>query len=428
MSWMFSVRQYLRITHTSSTGANAKRLVPTKRNFDSTLVADGFALLIYYLEAGEREFISVSTLVSEELDISLVRLRPLLRSWFNGARDFLEDNGIDLVGASTAHEVESAMARFESWGTGKSQNLPSLPKPATEEQLRELMGKALSQPTPDAIMEFARFASRMKRLGPYNMLMVYTQRPGATAIASRRDWISVGQTVRPDAIPILVLTPRGPVRSVYELMDTMPQRERDPRVDPFAASGEFDTQRFQKLVEGLTRSSSRKLRVDVEDVDYGARLAGQISCFALEGGEAQGDLFSSPPPAIDKVDQSHWSVRLNRRFSPAERFCTLLHELGHLFCGHVGSFGVDNPNADEYGWPDRTQLALAAKEIEAELVAWHICDREGLVTGSPVYLRPYLEREPDAVAQVDLDRVVRAIARVRAYLGDPTPAKKRSLI
>ena len=114
--------------------------------------------------------------------------------------------------------------------------------------------------------------------------------------------------------------------------------------------------------------------------------------------------------------------RRNRRLKPPEQFVTLLHELGHLFCGHLGAFDADNPKADEYGWPDRTRLSHAAKEIEAELVAWHMAEREGLVVGSPIYLKAYMERAASAVREVDLDRVVRSIARARAYLGDPKAA------
>lgn len=110
---------------------------------------------------------------------------------------------------------------------------------ATKDQLRELMGIALTTPTPEAVLEFSAFASRLRRLGPYNIMMVFTQRPGARAVASRKKWAEAGQTVRPDAIPILILQPKGPTVQVFELQDTLPQREKDPRQDAFAAVGEF---------------------------------------------------------------------------------------------------------------------------------------------------------------------------------------------
>jgi len=33
------------------------------------------------------------------------------------------------------------------------------------------------------------------------------------------------------------------------------------------------------------------------------------------------------------------------------------------------------PESEEYGWPNRSKIPYAAKEVEAELVAWHVCDR-----------------------------------------------------
>jgi len=55
-------------------------------------------------------------------------------------------------------------------------------------------------------------------------------------------------------------------------------------------------------------------------------------------------------------------------------------------------------------------------EIEAELVSWHICERKGLVTGSALYLRPHMEKATREMQAVDLDRVIRAIAKIEHYV------------
>lgn len=298
---------------------------------------------------------------------------------------------------------------------------PQPAKLATEDDLRRLMGIALTTPTPDAVMEFVNFTSKLKRLGPYNMMMVYTQRPGASAVASRDEWDKVGHKVRPDAIPILILKPKGPITQVFELADTLPERERDPRVDPFGAKGDFEEARFARFIEKLAKPDKRELKVEVAMKDFGSNLAGRIFRFGIgpqtthvadvDAADANSELRT--------ISRTVYAISLNQRLRPLEQFVTLLHELGHLFCGHLGAFSADNADADEYGWPDRSTLPHAAREIEAELVAWHICDRENLVVGAPLYLKGFMEKHIEDVAQVDLDRVVRAIARVRAYLGDP---------
>lgn len=297
---------------------------------------------------------------------------------------------------------------------------------STQDRLRTLMGIALTRPTPEAILEFSGFASRLRAvgaagfrpLGPYNIMMVFTQRPGARAVASRKDWVKAGQTVRPDAIPILILRPNGPIMQVFELEDTLPKREKDPDRDAFAAAGDFKAETLHGVIERLSSPNKRNLKVDVDFADLGSNSAGWIC--------EQPNLLLAPDQPLQGEphlkalqlgpQQGHWRVMLNRRLTPAEQFATLLHELGHLFCGHVGPFQRGNALADEYGWPDRSSLPYPAMEIEAELVSWHICERRGLVTGSAVYLRSYMENAAHEMQAVDLDRVTRAIAKIEHYV------------
>jgi hypothetical protein len=96
------------------------------------------------------------------------------------------------------------------------------------DELRELMARALTSPTPVSVMHFARFASRMKAYGPYNVYMIYAQRPGAGAVGSKAYWTEKGRSVRPGAIPMIILKPLGPITQVYEELDTTPQEARQP--------------------------------------------------------------------------------------------------------------------------------------------------------------------------------------------------------
>ena len=295
-----------------------------------------------------------------------------------------------------------------------------------DDRLRELMGIALTTPTPEAILEFSAFASRLHRLGPYNIYMVFAQRPGARAIASRADWKKAGQTVRPDALPILILRPKGPIMQVFELEDTLPQRDKDPRQDAFAAVGEFQAKTLAATIKSLASSPKRNLKVEIALEDLGSNRAGQISKQPSLPLSPKEELQGEPDlQALTRgVSPGHWRVKLNRRLTDAEKFATLLHELGHLFCGHVGAFDPRNQKGDEYGWPDRSRLPYCAKEVEAELVSWHICERWGLTTGSALYLRPHMERAEADMRQVDLDRVIRAIAKIEQFVPRrPTPLR-----
>ncbi len=396
---------------------------------DADLYGAGIALMCEHFQSGRQDFVRLAQTIALELNTEPVALRRYLRSWYNGARYACIDNGIPVNDAWSDDEIETALAAIDDWGWGP---YPPDFAPASERDgaevadghvvndLRRLMGIALTTPTPEAVMSFVAFASRLKRLAPYNIMMVFTQRPGARAIGTREEWHAAGQQIRPDAIPVLVLKPFRPIIQVFELADTLPPRDNDPRTDPFAATGSFRESRLADLIAKLLNPPKRQLKIDVQIKDYGSGLAGQIVRFGALGDQAGGEVECADDHAVlGQTGLSTYSITLNHRLTAPQQFVTLLHELGHLFCGHLGAFDADNPAADEYGWPDRRGLSHAAKEIEAELVAYHIAERENLVTGAPLYLKSYMEKSPQDVGQVDLDRAVRAIARVRQYLGDP---------
>jgi hypothetical protein len=387
------------------------------RRFDAEFYAAGIQLAAFHIERGIQDFRGVVIAIARDLERSPEDLLPYLRSWYEGARYACLDLGIDTSRCSSTDEVQEAAASMYDWFTEPVEEF-SEPDQLTfdlgtpsEDELRALMGQALTAPTPDAIMSFVGFADRMKGFGPFNVQMIYAQRPGAGKVATRREWADCGRTVRPGAIPIIVLRPMGPIAYVFEELDTDPPIERDPANDAFAATGALASGRLEGLIASLAKPTKRHLAVRVDFKPTGANLAGWI---------AGRPLRPDAVPFVEKgkkAGSSVWNVSINESLRPAEQFVTLLHELGHLFCGHLGAFADNNLAVDEFGWPDRSYLPHATKEIEAELVAWWLANREGLTTGSPHYLRPYLERAGAAVAEVDLERVTRAVARIRGYLG-----------
>ena len=72
---------------------------------DPELMRDGMLVVGFYLEAGVRKFVEVSARVAEDLGATVRELRPYLRSWYNGARDMMEDNGLDITGMDSPDEV-----------------------------------------------------------------------------------------------------------------------------------------------------------------------------------------------------------------------------------------------------------------------------------------------------------------------------------
>ncbi|AKZ59340.1 hypothetical protein SAM23877_6295 [Streptomyces ambofaciens ATCC 23877] len=67
-----------------------------------------------------------------------------------------------------------------------------------------------------------------------------------------------------------------------------------------------------------------------------------------------------------------FEIEVNRNLPPLDRYATLAHELGHLFCGHLGP-------GPEDAWPDRLSHRPAEdharNEVEAESIAYMVLKR-----------------------------------------------------
>ena len=229
-----------------------------------------------------------------------------------------------------------------------------------------LFAQALAQRGQAAFDEFLDFAHRFTNLSIYNAMLVRVQRPGAAAVGSRRQWASVRRWVKPDAVPIVVLQPFGPVRFVFEFGDTEGDEVPGQNKNVLFAEGQIPAGQYDR-----TKAAAAQYGIEIQETDqYGTLLAGTAA--------AIGYLPQRLQPA-DKC-AAEFRIRLNAKHDLPTRFATLAHELGHIYCGHLC--------ADRKGrWPNRYWLSHEQREMEAEAVAWLECQRTGVAPRSKDYLR-----------------------------------------
>lgn len=89
---------------------------------DPEIMAIGAELTAFHIEAGARKFTDLAKVLAEDLGTTTAALRKYLRSWYNGARDLMEDAGIDIAGMDDADAVRAALSAMDEETTDGLQN------------------------------------------------------------------------------------------------------------------------------------------------------------------------------------------------------------------------------------------------------------------------------------------------------------------
>jgi hypothetical protein len=244
-----------------------------------------------------------------------------------------------------------------------------------------------------------RFVGRFRFYSPFNAMLIHTQMPGAHFVCTARRWRKdYRREIKIGARSIVILQPMGPILFVFDLSDTAPlpnARPLPPKVeDPFQVrSGKIGGQLAQ------TMDNAKRDGVRVSERADGSQRAGSIQ-WAAAGQHQEFTIARKPSPKSTPVPL-WFELLLNSVLSPEARYGTLVHELAHLYCGHLGT-------PDDRWWPDRQYLSHDVREFEAESVSYLVCSRLGIDTASDEYLSAYVRRCP-ATPPISLDRVVKSV-------------------
>lgn len=90
------------------------KLSQLNSGIDPEIMAIGAELAVYHIERGARKFAALAKNIANDLDVSVEKIRPYLRSWYNGARDMMEDMGADIQGMDNADTVRAELAKLDN--------------------------------------------------------------------------------------------------------------------------------------------------------------------------------------------------------------------------------------------------------------------------------------------------------------------------
>lgn len=214
-----------------------------------------------------------------------------------------------------------------------------------------LLASASRYASPAEYRALVSFIGRLPRYSPFNRMLVHIQDPGARYVATASRWRSeFGRGISPDARPIIVLQPRGPVLVVFDVRHTeavVPDRPQVPTSasDPIAIGYLAPSAEIERRWERITHNATRD-GIRIVAADHGGHSGGPTTprpgsgILLTRSGRSRGAARTSEQFPL------RYDVLVNRNLALRDRYATLVHELAHIYCGHLGS-----PN--EQYWPSR---------------------------------------------------------------------------
>lgn len=261
--------------------------------------------------------------------------------------------------------------------------------------------------TSEYFKKLLEFCARFKMLAPYNAMLVQFQMPKAEYVLTASEWRDLyHREINANARPLVVLFPFGPVNFVFEISQTHPipgihkytyKEILEQLEHPYKTDGKLDNQYFQNLKNNLR----------IHSISLNPQL------FAGSSLGAKLELISRPYESIfidiniNKnlkyiIDwKADYMISTNKAGKDGQTFASIVHELGHLFCRHIPapeSWEKKKGNKVVPAWNVRN-ISHEAKEFEAEVVSWLICNRLEINTPSEKYLSYFVNDEyPEGVS------------------------------
>jgi hypothetical protein len=238
-------------------------------------------------------------------------------------------------------------------------------------------------------LKLLNFIAHFPNYSAFNCFLLYTQNPSISYVATARIWTrKFRRRLKIDAKPLLILAPMAPVRFLFDIKDTEGEPISPDLLKPYTKkkrirTGVYDNAVHNCLIQGII---VREFVLEDPSADTAVRMTPSVR-------KKYKDLHL-------KKDASYLII-LDKENSMEEKYSNLALELGHIFCGHLG--------IDKHAWwSERHSLTPTQEEIEAESVAFLICQRKGLISSTEKFLSDYLTKDQE-IPVLSLNSLLQAV-------------------
>lgn len=247
---------------------------------------------------------------------------------------------------------------------------------------------------------------RFRHLSPYNAMLVNMQKPSARYVLREKEWKEqFHRIIKPNAQPLIILVPFGPVDYLFEISDTegtdlfnsSDNDILDFLAHPYKTKNEVPHSLLNHLINCCT---CHGITFDTK-MNAGAGYGGKIEMLKTS------TIKIRIPINKDNYifEPASYLISINKNAGYGQQFATIAHELGHLFCRHLSAPSGWNK------WQVR-DISHEGKEFEAEAVSWLICERLNIGNPSEYYLSTYLGKNKHIPNGVSIEAIFHAFNNI----------------
>jgi hypothetical protein len=233
--------------------------------------------------------------------------------------------------------------------------------------------------------------ARFPAYSPLNGFLIHLQDPEAGWVATAKTWARRHRRrLKPGARPIPILARAAPVMFVFDVRDT--EGAAPTAETPSSATADRRVVRAADAVAHNCRVQNIALREPPAPLPAPER--------AMRVTPAVKKAF----PGLERA--ARYLVLVEPALGPEERYAAVVHELAHVFCGHLG---IDS----EAWWAERDDLDIERVEVEAASVAYLVCRRRRLHRAATRFTAGFAEGDRRLPA-LSLNAVLQAATHIEA--------------
>lgn len=241
-------------------------------------------------------------------------------------------------------------------------------------------------------LELLDFIARFPNYSAFNGFLLFIQNSSATQVATARTWAQkFGRYPLNNARPLALLAPMAPIRFVFDIRDTEGSPIPSNQLNPVEIRNQLPGGIYANTLHNCTLHG-----IVVYETTPDHDTTGVVNRITPALRKKYKDLN------IQK--DTSYLIQLDKTHDLEEKYSSLVHELGHIFCSHLG---IDR----HAWWTERDDLNISCEEIEAGSVAYLVCKRKGLMACSQKYLSNYAGMNQE-MPPFSLNAVLQAVTYV----------------